>query len=548
MAPLMSVMANTSTSYWGNSIHISPGDRVSTVFHPPSFTYSTDQSSSTKLTVNNKKSNRYQFINARLRCNNFLLMTASPVRGSPRTNWWKQSLDLLDRDRSERGWRRRRWADVETSYLLLDTSPSATHIHFINQKSSSRRTDLLCPASCSRTHAVALTYRDGCSGVPTSQHPPLLFNQQRIDRPGWPFSLVSEMNQNLSLPSSLHTHLSNLSCASCELISPLSPRSCSASSSLEAPVLSPELPYRHNISVPSLTPALPPLALLHSLTPSSSPPSSSPSSSPSLTQPRDPLPVEGSNHREGDTENAVPPNLDPARIPRHVAIIMDGNSRWAEGKGLRREAGHEAGVRALREVVRLAAAWGVKYLTVFAFSTENWNRSTAEVAFLMALFERTLRKEIPQLQRESIGVRFIGDVSRLPSSLRSLIRQTHTHSINQPVLTLNIAVSYSGRQDMLAACRRIAERVAAGELRPSDVSEAVVEGELETAWMGQLASPDLVIRTSGEKRLSNFLLWQAAYSELYFCDELWPEFGARQLGKAIEFYQSRERRFGHRQT
>lgn len=227
---------------------------------------------------------------------------------------------------------------------------------------------------------------------------------------------------------------------------------------------------------------------------------------------------------------------------------MDGNSRWARSRGLPRTGGHEAGVRALQEVIRLSSAWGLKALTVFAFSSENWERSKAEVTFLMALFERSLIQQLPSLQRENMRVRFIGDIQKLPASLQNLIKKVQDNSLKNTGLMLNIAVSYSGRQDITQACRSLAEKVQKGILKPSEINEDSIERELETNWMGDLSPPDLLIRTSGEKRLSNFLLWQTAYSELFFSEAFWPDFGEEEFREAIVLFQKRERRFGKRRT
>ncbi|GJP30134.1 hypothetical protein CLOM_g22607 [Closterium sp. NIES-68] len=243
----------------------------------------------------------------------------------------------------------------------------------------------------------------------------------------------------------------------------------------------------------------------------------------------------------------LPSDLDPSRLPGHVAIILDGNSRWAKRRGMPKELGHEAGLTALRETVRKCGEWGIRALTVFAFSTENWGRPKAEVDFLMALLGRMIDEELDELHKQRVAVRVIGDPSRLIPQLQRKIEKAQSRTQDNDGLRLSVAINYSGRQDIVHACRRIAERVAAGEIQPDQVSEALLTEEMGTSWLGpDLANPDLLIRTSGEQRLSNFLLWQSAYTELYFCDTLWPDFGAPQLHAALLDYQQRDRRFGKR--
>lgn len=249
----------------------------------------------------------------------------------------------------------------------------------------------------------------------------------------------------------------------------------------------------------------------------------------------------------GGEAAGLPPGIDAQLLPRHVAIIMDGNSRWAKRRLLPREAGHEAGVKALMEVVKLCSRWGISVLTVFAFSTENWLRPQMEVQFLMNLFEELLQQQVDKMHQEQIKVSFMGNVAMLPASLQSRIADAESLTGGNAGLQLVIAISYSGRQDIVRACRRLAARAAAGALDPEDIGEADVERELGTACVGGgLASPDLLIRTSGEKRISNFLLWQLAYTEVFFSDSLWPDFGEPQLLEALFEYQQRDRRFGRR--
>eukprot|EP00850_Spirogloea_muscicola_P019424 SM000190S04860 [mRNA] locus=s190:105389:106922:+ [translate_table: standard] len=257
--------------------------------------------------------------------------------------------------------------------------------------------------------------------------------------------------------------------------------------------------------------------------------------------------VTGAAHSgSGGDSDDLPAELRADLMPRHVAIIMDGNSRWAAGRGQPVHAGHEAGVRSLRDAVRLARRWGIRALTVYAFSTENWLRPKLEVNFLMDLFARLLQNEIPNMQKEEVSVKFVGDLTALPGSLQKLIAEAHVNSAGKDGLKLTIAVSYSGRQDIVRACQSLAEQAAAGTLVASNIDEALFERELQTAWLGGLACPDLLIRTSGERRLSNFLLWQAAYTELVFSDTLWPDFGEAAFKAALLEFQGRNRRFGKR--
>ncbi|GBG78136.1 hypothetical protein CBR_g26172 [Chara braunii] len=242
-------------------------------------------------------------------------------------------------------------------------------------------------------------------------------------------------------------------------------------------------------------------------------------------------------------------NLDRRRLPRHLAVIMDGNSRWAKKHFLPEIVGHERGVEALRKLVRLCQDWGIKALTVYAFSIENWSRPKGEVALLMRLFERTLPAELPRLERENVRVRFIGNVAILPPSLREVISNAEARTSQNAGLLLTIALSYGGRQDIVFACRHLAEAVAAGKMEPYEIDEAAIAKHLGMPlrageWDTELRDPDLLIRTSGECRLSNFLLWQLAYTELYFTPVLWPDFNEQHFRQALESYVSRDRRFG----
>ncbi|CAA6661685.1 unnamed protein product [Spirodela intermedia] len=241
-----------------------------------------------------------------------------------------------------------------------------------------------------------------------------------------------------------------------------------------------------------------------------------------------------------------PPGLTPELMPRHVAFIMDGNSRWAKERGLPTSAGHEAGYRSLREIVRLSSYWGIKVLTVFAFSSENWLRPKTEVDFLMRLFEGVIRENLEDFKRQGIRLCIIGDATKLPPSLQKLAMEAAEVTRENAVIELLVAVSYSGRSDIVQACQKIAQRVKDGTLEPADITEAVIEEELVTNCIINSPYPDLLIRTSGELRLSNFLLWQSAYSELYFSKSLWPDFGEAEYVDALSSFQQRQRRFGLR--
>ena len=227
--------------------------------------------------------------------------------------------------------------------------------------------------------------------------------------------------------------------------------------------------------------------------------------------------------------------------PRHVAIIMDGNGRWATQRGRPRLFGHHAGAKRVREIVEACPEFGVKYLTIFAFSTENWKRTQVEVAGLMSLFRRYITKEAQALNLEGVRVRFIGDRVRLDRKLIALMDELETLTIANTRVNLTIAINYGGRDEVARATKRLAEDVAQGRLSPSDVDEETLPKYLDTHV---LPDPDLVIRTSGEARISNFLLWQSAYAEYEFIDTLWPDFSAAEFGRLVARYGQRERRFG----
>ena len=227
--------------------------------------------------------------------------------------------------------------------------------------------------------------------------------------------------------------------------------------------------------------------------------------------------------------------------PKHVAIIMDGNGRWAEAKGRPRLFGHHAGARRVRQVVEACPALGVKYLTIFAFSTENWKRTQVEVAGLMSLFRRYIAKETRALAARDVRVRFIGDRVRLDQKLVDLMDRMERETAANVGVNLTIALNYGGRDEVARATRRLAQDVADGRLDPAAVDEETLPKYLDTHV---LPDPDLVIRTSGEARISNFLLWQSAYAEYEFIDTLWPDFSAEELGRLCANYATKDRRFG----
>ena len=232
---------------------------------------------------------------------------------------------------------------------------------------------------------------------------------------------------------------------------------------------------------------------------------------------------------------------EPA-IPRHVAVIMDGNGRWAKAHGLPRIAGHDKGAESVRAVIRAARDCGVHYLTLYAFSVENWVRPRAEVEALMSLLSRFLRDNEHELHENQVRFRAIGRLSDLPQSLQAQIREVSERTLMHRKGELILALSYGGRTEIANAARRLAERVTAGELKPDEIDEKVFAGHL---YAPDVPDPDLMIRTSGEMRISNFLLWQLSYTELYVTDVLWPDFREAHFRKAIEEYGSRRRRFGN---
>ena len=234
--------------------------------------------------------------------------------------------------------------------------------------------------------------------------------------------------------------------------------------------------------------------------------------------------------------------MEGAMIPTHVAVIMDGNGRWAEARTLPRHAGHRSGVKSVRETVETAARRGVSYLTLFAFSSENWQRPAEEVSGLMKLFLEALQREVDDLHRNNVRLTFIGAREQLQAGLIRKIAAAEEQTRNNSGLNLIVAVAYGGRWDIVTAARNLAARVLNQELSVADIDDEKLGGELALAGV---PDPDLLIRTGGEQRVSNFLLWNLAYAELWFCDCLWPEFGERQFDEALSYYASRQRRYGN---
>ncbi|CAA7032287.1 unnamed protein product [Microthlaspi erraticum] len=233
------------------------------------------------------------------------------------------------------------------------------------------------------------------------------------------------------------------------------------------------------------------------------------------------------------------------RLPKHVAIILDGNRRWAEKRGLGTSEGHTAGARKLIENAKDCFAMGINTISLFAFSTENWARPEDEVNFLMALFEKHFKSEMPYFRRDQIKITVIGNRARIPESLLGLIREAEEATKSYKGKQLILAIDYSGRFDILQACKSLAEKAKNGLIQVEDIDEKLMEKELMTNC-SEFPNPDLLIRTSGEQRISNFFLWQAAYTELYFPNVLWPDFGEAEYLEALTWYQQRERRFGQR--
>jgi undecaprenyl diphosphate synthase len=236
-----------------------------------------------------------------------------------------------------------------------------------------------------------------------------------------------------------------------------------------------------------------------------------------------------------------PSDLDLEKLPHHVAVIMDGNGRWAKQRGLPRIMGHRRGVDTLKKLLRICRDWGIHALTAYAFSTENWGRPSEEVDFLMTLFERVLRQELSEMMAEGVRIRFVGNLASLPMTLKAEIDRAVAQTANNPGIQFTVATNYGGRQEIVQACRSIATQVQLGKLMPEEIDESLFSHHLYTA---SLPDPDLLIRTSGEMRISNFLLWQLAYAELYVTDTLWPDFDKVEFHRALCNFQQRHRRFG----
>ncbi len=243
--------------------------------------------------------------------------------------------------------------------------------------------------------------------------------------------------------------------------------------------------------------------------------------------------------------STLPTDLHPEALPAHVAVIMDGNGRWATQRGLPRVAGHRQGAKTVKDLLRCCQDWGIPALTVYAFSTENWRRPMEEVSFLMRLFDRLLRRELAEMQREGVQIRFLGDLSPLPEALQRLMQEAMSLTQPNQRVQFNVAVNYGGRQELVNATRHLVQQVVSGALPLDAVNEDALASALQTY---PLPDPDLLIRTSGEQRLSNFLPWQLAYTELYFTKCHWPEFDRSQFHQALRWYQHRQRRFGNVQA
>lgn len=228
-------------------------------------------------------------------------------------------------------------------------------------------------------------------------------------------------------------------------------------------------------------------------------------------------------------------------IPQHVAVIMDGNGRWAKKQGMMRILGHKHAIKAVRDTVEAAAEMGVKYLTLYAFSTENWNRPAAEVKALMELLVTTILDETPTLQKNKIRLQTIGDVNSLPEASLKSLNKAMDDTAHNTHMTLVLALSYSSKWEMVQAIKNIGFQIQEGSIKPEEITEQTISSHLQTSAM---PDPELIIRTSGEHRISNFLLWQGAYSEFYFTETLWPDFRKADFAEAIKSYQQRERRFG----
>lgn len=252
-------------------------------------------------------------------------------------------------------------------------------------------------------------------------------------------------------------------------------------------------------------------------------------------------PVSGDVLQGDQLDEAGHPIELSLKIPQHLAVIMDGNGRWAGQRGLPRQAGHRAGSENLKNLCRMCGRRGIKYLTVYAFSTENWNRPQAEVHALMDLFVEFFRRYDTELAQEGIRLRFSGDLAALPENMQAIIREGEANSLQRNKMQLIIALNYGGRRELVQVCQKIATQVAAGQLLPAAIDEATLHAAL---YLPDVPDPDLIIRPSGEQRLSNFLLWESAYSEFWFSDVLWPDFSDQHLDQALRAFTERDRRFG----
>ena len=232
---------------------------------------------------------------------------------------------------------------------------------------------------------------------------------------------------------------------------------------------------------------------------------------------------------------------DSIKIPVHLAVVMDGNGRWAQNRGLSRSAGHRAGGENLRELCKNCGNYGVRYLTVYAFSTENWSRPDHEISTLMELFAEFFNKYDAELEKEGIRVRFTGDLKEIPENIQKICERAEKGSLHRNKMDLIVAFNYGGRREIVQACQKIAEKVKSGELHPEDITEDLMS---ESMYQPEVPDPDLIIRPSGEMRLSNFLTWESSYSEFWVSDCLWPDFGWDELTEAFKAYAGRDRRFG----
>ena len=234
-------------------------------------------------------------------------------------------------------------------------------------------------------------------------------------------------------------------------------------------------------------------------------------------------------------------NLDPEKLPIHVAAIMDGNGRWAKKRMMNRVRGHEVGTESVRVIVRTSRNLGIKFLTLYAFSEENWKRPKLEVTTLMGILKRFLKSELPEMLENNIKLRAIGTIEKLPDDARAILMDAIEKTSSNDGMVLTLALSYGGRQEITGAVKKIAQKVLSGDLNPEDINDDIINSNLYTSG---IPDPDLLIRTSGEYRISNFLLWQIAYSEIYITPTLWPDFREEEYLKALDDFQNRERRFG----